>query len=139
MTLGYELASALTELRAEAESRMTSTCTATLPGDEPVWDAEAGEYIADDATTIYSGPCRLRWSPAPQDADAGEAMWSADRSGTLSTPIGGAPLVDGALVTITTNPNDPEMVGLQLTVLGPHFQTDSTARRYPVQVVTRDA
>lgn len=141
MSLASEIAAALPVLRIEAEARMTSTCTATTPGvlTEDDWNPATGEYDDPEPVTVYTGKCRLRWQPAPQDADAGETTWAADRSGTLSTPIDAAPLPDGALVTITANPNDPEMVGLELTVLGVHFQTDSTARRYPVQVVTRDA
>lgn len=124
--------------RAAAARGMTSTCLAVTPG-EPVWDDASGTYTAGTPTTVYSGKCRVRWQPAPQEADAGETMWAADRSATLSIPIAATPLPDGALVTITGNPHDPEMVGLELTVLGVHFQTDSTARRYPVQIITRDA
>lgn len=141
MTLASAIAAALPQLRAEAEARMTSTCTATTPG-EPVWDDVAGEYTPGPVTTLYTGPCRLRMgNPAPQNADAGETTWAVDR-GVLSLPISdatSADVVDGALVTITANPNDPAVVGLELTVLAGHFQTDSTARRLPVQVVTRDA
>lgn len=140
MDLGHELAEVLPELRAEAESRMTSTCTITGPGGEPVWDDDAGEYVTAPGGTLYDGKCRLRMgNPAPQNADAGETAWAVDR-GVLSLPIDGTANVgDGATVTITGNPHDPGMVGLVLTVLAPHFQTDSTARRLPVQVVTRDA
>jgi hypothetical protein len=117
---------------------MSSTCTVTTD-DEQTWDEVDGVYVEGDPIEVYDGPCRLRWSPAPQDADAGEAMWAADRSGTLSLPIASTPLPDGATVVITGNPNDPDMIGLELTILTTHFQTDSTARRYPVQTVTRDA
>ena len=132
--------SVLTRGRRMAESRMTSTCTATVSGGEPVWDNTQGEYVAPPPTVLYDGPCRLRLgNPAPQNADAGETTWAVDR-GVLSLPIDGtANVPDGATVTITGNPHDPGMVGLVLTVLAGHFQTDSTARRLPVQVVTRDA
>lgn len=138
--LGHELAAALHELRTHAESRMTSTCLITGPGGEPVWDANEGKYVAAPGATLYDGKCRLRiGNPAPQNADAGETAWAVDR-GVLSLPIEGtANVTDGSTVKITANPHDPGMVGLVLTVLAPHFQTDSTARRLPVQVVTRDA
>lgn len=140
MILNPAIAWALPELRAEAEARMTSTCVITVAG-ESTWDDETGEYDEPEPDTLYEGRCRLRWgNPAPQDGNAGETAWAVDRTGTLSLPIDGtAHIPDGALVTITGNPNDPDMVGLELTVLAPHFQTDSTARRLPVQVVTRDA
>lgn len=131
---------ALPVLRAEAEARMTSTCTITVAG-ASTWNDTTGTYSTPTATTLYTGKCRLRWgNPAPQDGDSGETSWAVDRTGTLSLPIAGtANIPDGALVTITANPNDPGMVGLELTVLAPHFQTDSIARRLPVQVVSRDA
>lgn len=140
MNLGHELAEILPELQEAAESRMTSTCTITGPGGEPVWDDETGTYITVPGEAIYEGKCRLRWgNPAPQNASAGEAAWAVDRTGTLSLPLAGTAHVgDGAVVTITANPNDPGMVGLVLHVLTGHHQTDSTARRLPVEVVTRD-
>lgn len=140
MSLGHELAEVLVDLRIEAESRMTSTCLVTGPGGDPVWDDSLGEYVSPPGATLYDGKCRLRMgNPAPQNADAGETTWAVDR-GVLSLPIDGtAAIPDGATVTVTANPHDPGMVGLVLTVLAHHFQTDSTARRLPVQVVTRDA
>jgi preprotein translocase subunit SecF len=35
--------------------------------------------------------------------------------------------------------NDPGMVGMSATIQGQHWQTNSTARRFTCQVVTRDA
>lgn len=139
--LAHDVEAELPTWRAEAESRMTSTCEATTPG-EQVWNPTAGVYIDQGPVVHYTGPCRLRMgNPAPQNADAGETTWAADR-GVLSLPISdpsSANVLDGMTVTITANPNDPAMVGLELTVLAPHYQTDSTARRLPVQIVTRDA
>lgn len=130
--------------RAAARARMTTSCLVTVPGEqtEADWNPTTGTYDDPDPVTVYTGPCRLRMgNPAPQNADAGESAWAVDR-GVLSLPISeptSADVTDGMTVTITANPNDPEMVGLELTVLASHFQTDSTARRLPVQVVTRDA
>lgn len=139
--IGADVAAALSDIRAEADSRMTSTCEVVAPG-EQVWNPTTGVYIDQGPVVHYVGPCRLRMgNPAPQNADAGEAAWAADR-GVLSLPISdpsSANVLDGMTVTITANPHDPAMVGLELTVLAPHYQTDSTARRLPVQLVTRDA
>lgn len=140
--LADDIAWALPELRAEAESRMTSTCVATIPGEgDPVWNPDTQQWD-DPVETVYEGPCRLRMgNPAPQNADAGETSWAVDRTPTLSLPLSdptSAAVVDGVQVTITGNPNDPAMVGLRLRVLSGHYQTDSTARRVPVEVVSRD-
>ena len=137
--LADSIAQALPELRAEAEARMTSTCVITTPG-APVRNDATGKYEPGEPVRVYSGKCRLRWPhPAPQDGNAGQTAWAVDRVGTLSIPIGSPHVPDGAAVEITANPNDPGMVGMELTVLTPHYQTDSTARRLPVQVATRDA
>lgn len=130
----------LPQLQAEAEERMGTTCRITRPGGEPVWDDTVGEYVTPPGEVIYEGRCRLRWgNPAPQNASAGETAWAVDRTGTLSLPLAGTAHVgDGAVVAITANPNDPGMVGLVLHVLTGHHQTDSTARRLPVEVMTRD-
>ena len=137
--LGHELTAALSELRAHAESRMTSTCTITLPG-EPTWDNDSGTYTDGEPVVQYEGPCRIRMGYAnPQNATAGMTEWSASR-GVLSVPIEGtAHLGDGMTVTITANPLDPDTVGQEYDVLAGHVQTDSTARRLPVQIVSRDA
>lgn len=139
--LADSIAQALPELRAEAEARMTSACVVTTPG-EHAWDPASGTYIDGTPVVHYEGKCRLRLgNPAPQNADTGETTWAVDR-GALSLPLSdptSAAVTDGMTVTITANPNDPAMVGLTLTILASHFQTESTARRFPIQIVTRDA
>ena len=89
---------------------------------------------------VYDGPCRLRMPYAyPQNADTGESAWAADR-GIIAFPIDGSEdIADGMTVTITGNPNDPALVGVEFSVLSGHYQTDATARRIPVQLDSRDA
>jgi len=75
----------------------------------------------------------------PQAADAGEALWAADLI-YVHLPVAGSGQVrDGDLVTITACQNDPSAVDREATVEGLHFQTNSTARRLPCRLVTRDA
>lgn len=129
---------ALPELRAEAEARMTSTCIIRTPG-TPVRNNETGVHEPGEPVEVYSGKCRLRWPhPAPQDGNSGQTAWAVDRIGTLSIPIDSPAVPDGALVEITSNPHDPSVVGMELTVLMPQGQTHGTARRLPVQIATRD-
>lgn len=127
--------------RSRAESRMaTDGCTITRPtAADDAWDAAAGSYTPAAAPVIYTGPCRVRNSAAnPQAADAGEALWAADLI-YVHLPVAGSGQVrDGDLVTITACQNDPSAVGREATVEGLHFQTNSTARRLPCRLVTRD-
>ena len=136
--LGDAIAAALPELRAHAESMMVDTCRVTADG-TAVWDDETGTYTPGEGSTVYEGKCRLRKpSAAPRDADAGETAWTVDDY-VLSLPvIGSEGVADGQEVEILSSAFDPAAVGLRLTVLGGHWQTQSTARRVPCRVVTRD-
>jgi hypothetical protein len=137
--LGEDIAAVLPELRREAESLMVDTCRITTPG-EPVWDEGDGAFTPGEPTTIYEGHCRLRKpSAAPRAVDSGEAAWDVDDY-TLSLPIDGSEAVkDGHDVEMLTSAYDPAAVGLLLEVLGGHWQSQSTARRLPCRVVSRDA
>lgn len=118
---------------------MVDTCLITTEGD-PVWDEADGIFTTGEPFTVYDGPCRLRKpSAAPQGVDVGEAGWAVDDY-VLSLPVAGSENVaDGHTVEIVTSVNDPAAVGLLLTVSGGHWQTNSTARRLPCKVVSRDA
>ena len=104
------------------------------------FDRETGEDV-ETWTEVYAGPCRIRQAnPAPQSTDAGEAQWAVDRvvvSLPWSDPASGA-VVDGCTGTVTAA-QDAAMEGLVVVAQAGHWQTDSTARRIPCQVVSRDA
>lgn len=139
VNLGAELAAALPGLRVQAESLMGSTCRVTTPG-TATWDDSTGVYTEGTPTTVYEGKCRLRRpAAAPQGLESGEAAWAVDQY-VLSLPVVGSEDVeDGMDVEILTSANDSALVGLTLTVAGGHWQTDSTARRLPCKVASRDA
>lgn len=139
MTLGDDLAWALPELRAQAESMMRDTCTIVSPPTDKTWDEGTGTYALGLGVVIYSGKCRVRdANPSPQDVVTGESL-AAKRRVTLSLPVDGSSDVeDGCVVTITASLHDPGSVGTVMRVLSGHHQTDSTARRIPCQVVSAD-
>lgn len=118
---------------------MQDTCkiTSTTPG---AWDDSTGTYGAPTVTTVYQGRCRLRRpAAAPQTTDAGDAAWAVDVL-VLSLPVDGSEgVADGHSVEMLTSAHDPAVVGLLLEVQSGHWQSQSTARRLPVKVVTRDA
>jgi hypothetical protein len=59
---------------------------------------------------------------------------------TLSLPVvGSEDVANGHDVEILTSANDPAAVGMLLEVVGGHWQSQSTARRLPCKVVSRDA
>ena len=137
MTLADDIAAALPELRAQAESMMVDACLITSAG-EPVWDDATGTYLPPTLTTVYEGKCRVRnANPAPQSADAGEAMWAVDLI-VLSLPVSGSEAVaDGHEVTFTAA-RDSALLSVTAVVQAGHVQTNSTARRLPCKVVSRD-
>ena len=142
--LDSAIAWALPHLQAEAESRMRDTIRFTRPsGGPPVWDEDAQDYI-EPGETVYEGKCRIRWAnPAPQDANAGETAWAVDRTLTVSLPVSdptSAAVTDGHTgVVLTTGPGSAVPVRMVVVALMGHWQTDTTARRIPCQVVSRDA
>lgn len=143
MTYGDVIRSVLTGvLQPAMESRMTDTIRFAKPGaGEPVWDGT--KYVTPDVE-VYNGPFRFRSAnPAPQDAEAGEAAYAVDRTPTVHLPLSdprSANVADGHRGVVTAvGPGSAAYVGMVVTVLTGHWQTDSTARRIPVQVVSRDA
>lgn len=119
--------------RAQAEARMTDTVLITREA-TPVFDEETGTYTPS-VITVYSGPGRLKSvSTVVGDVDAA-GQKRASQSLRLDLPVatsGGVRAND--TVTITASVNDSSSVGLLLNVEGGFFQTDATARRFPVEV-----
>ena len=138
MSLGDDIAAALPDLRAHAESLMWDSCVITGDGGAPVWNDETGTYDSPAGSTIYSGKCRLRMPRAAGNrVDSGEASWAVD-DGVLSLPVDGSQAVTAGPVAVVTLGLDP-LVSVTVTVQATHAQTASTARRLPVKVVSRDA
>ncbi len=140
MSLGAAIAGALPGMRAEAESMMRDSCVVRDPSAaSQTWNESTGTYVTGAAPIVYSGKCRVRdASPSPGDVAAGEAAWTVRRV-IVHLPVEGSGAVrQGHTVTVTHCPNDSAMVGLTATVAAFHAQTNSTARRLPCEVVTRD-
>jgi hypothetical protein len=130
--------------RALMESLMDSTCVITRTSGGSI-DPSTGLLSGGTATTIYSGVCRLRYaSVRPTQVDA-EGQNIAEERGVLSLPVVGdstsvtvgssAAVRVNDIATITLGPLDPAG-----TVVGrielPHAQTQATARRFPLQVLS---
>lgn len=129
--LGGDLAAALPELRAHAESRMRSTCSIaapSAPGD--VWDEATGTYLPATRTPVYVGPCRVRVAAAqPVSPVAGEVEYGVDDR-IVSLPIDTSGAVRaGMRVTITAASNDDALVGEVFEVVSVPSGDDLTARR----------
>lgn len=145
--IGEVIAAVLPLMQAQAESRMVDTVR-VVGRTEPEWDEGSGTYKPGATVTVYEGKARVRnANPAPQDADAGETMWAKDLA-VISVPLHDADTVAGSVdaiedgmdvEVIAVGAGSASKVGRHYTVQAPHEQTDSTARRFSCQVVTRDA
>jgi hypothetical protein len=114
---------------------MTDTVLITRES-EPVFNEETGTYTRT-TTTVYNGPARLKLTSSVVGSVDAQGQNLAAQTPRLDLPVatsGGVQVNDS--VEITASVNDPASVGLRLNIEGVFFQTDATARRFPVEVQT---
>lgn len=135
MTLGGEIASALPGLRAEAEAMMRSSVKIGSRTETTDPNTLATVIVWDPMT--YTGPARIRFvSQGLADVDAGGQV-VAIQNAVLSLPIDGSGAVfTDQVVEVTANPADSDLAGKLFRISGYHGQTDSTARRFPLEVIS---
>ncbi|UXZ57087.1 DUF6093 family protein [Curtobacterium sp. Arg-1] len=126
--------------RKMAEDRMHSTCRVQRASGDPVKGPD-GE-LHTPLVTIYEGKCRLRSNSAvTSDIDAAGQLLTGQAS-VLSLPVATSTEIrigDLALFIPSADPGDdldPALLGKTVRVTGLHFDTDATARRLPVQMVS---
>lgn len=133
MTLGYDIARALPELRAAAESRMTETVTVglytvtTYPG--------TGDPTRTLTTERYSGVGRVRYAERSV-LNTGQASPVAVMEPVLSIPFGSPACFDGDEVEVSASTDDPVLVGRRFKVQGLARAGQTTAHRYLLQELT---
>ncbi|HET7386564.1 MAG TPA: DUF6093 family protein [Nocardioidaceae bacterium] len=136
-TFGAEVANALAELRALAESRMRDTCKITKPGEgQGPWNPATGTYDDPAPVTVYEGKCKIK-APAlvnPFQASAGPETWQVEQS-VLSVPADAPSIEAGMTVTYLTAANNPNLPGRIFGVVGPHHESTATAQRLLVKEV----
>ena len=125
------------------ESQFVSSCiirrqvgevfNETIGEYEPVWDVVYSDADSDDV----GGPCLLKFgSPSVREVDA-QSQQLVRQQPVLKLPVdtsAGVRVDDVA--ELTSNPLDPQRVGLKVRVSGDHVGTLTTARRFPVEVVS---
>lgn len=120
--------------RAEAEARMTSTCTIARRDGTTTTDPDNGK-VTKNTVPVYSGKCRVQVrSLTAQTPNAGETQLAVTRLELhlpISTSVG---LRTGDVATITAvDPvtGDPDLLGRTLRIEVPFHKDDATARRLP--------
>ena len=141
MSLGNDLAAALPELRAQAESMMLDTCVITDGAGEPTWDEASGSWVHAPGGTLYEGKCRVTMQDLqPGTAEAGDATYVVSRP-RVDLPISSpGPFPVGAVVTFTAlgPATDPALLTSALKVVQETSKKSyATARRLACVEVTR--
>lgn len=136
MTLGADIAAALPELRAQAESRMLSTVAVMRKTGETTQDEATGLEVPEWATVIAASPFRLGGSNAGsatyRTLDVGGARVEvAVRIGHFPAETSG--LADGDLIDVSAGEN----AGLVLQIVEADWQDQATARRVPAVATQR--
>ena len=135
-----DIAWALPQFRAVAESLMIDTCTITRTGvSEPVFDPETGQYTDPARLTVYTGKCRIQVTSIianSTSSNAGERAYAVQGS-ELQLPVDGTGDVSiNDVAEITAAEFDDELVGRKFTVAARHEKSQATSRRLRVEEVT---
>ena len=130
--IGDDIAAALPELRAQAESLMRDGCVVERRTGR-VMDDTTLEYV-DSWSRVYEGPCRVKVAGSAPAEASGRAYVITDA--VLQLPIGPERFLDDDRVTITTASYDPDLAGVVLTVTSREVKTHATMRRLHVSEVT---
>lgn len=131
-----DLTADLANLRAEAESLMTDTCTITVPSsgagslDPTGWPTNPAGTVIYSPSSPEKGKCRLRMggtvSGSSSRAVAADRVFMSQP--VLSLPISAPVIPVGALVVTGS--------GIRAKVVGQILGSQMTAQRVTVEVVT---
>lgn len=133
MSLADDVARALPEMRAAAESLMTDTCSITRGAGTPVLNEDTGQYEGV-ATDLYEGRCRIRSGMGRSTGrNAGDSFARVD-SLDVWLPLGTVPAEGehftlGDLITVTEAPHNPHLVGARYRVLSVRDNSQTTSLR----------
>lgn len=136
MSLGDDIAAALPELRAHAESRMCETVTVRRPAGwepDPVTGNDVPTYADPDP---YVGQARLK-PPSTVKALEPDLAGSAivTQPAELHIPWEGPALLPGDVVLFAADTYTPRLRGLVYRVVSSHAASDVTAQRVPVEIL----
>lgn len=135
--LGDDITAVLPQLRAEAESLQTDTCTITRPGEgQGTFDPGTGTTTPPAATEVYAGQCRFR-APSLTEVNttAGEHQWTTQDL-VLSLPATAVGPRPDDTVVCDTSALDPALAGATFVVVAALKGSQITARRLIVREVT---
>lgn len=129
---GGQIANALGELRQYAESRMRGTCTIRrpLPGQEVPDPTLPGRVIpAYEPEPVYADACYIRYPGLAHEQNPVFAGATDVVSRVIVRIKFGVIVRPGDVVTINSDPDNPQLVGTVLRVASIDDQSQATAQR----------
>ena len=130
MTFGDDIAAALPELRAHAESLMTDRVLVERATGTRSMDPDTLEMV-DDYATVHEGAGRVQRSGqlSPHESVAGEVEFGVNAL-MVQLPLSALGIKKGHRVTVTAvDPgSDPDLLGLVATVQANLTKTHATKR-----------
>lgn len=122
--------------RIAHQQLMVDSCTIKRAG-TPTLNRATGVLAPSAATTLYSGPCRLKPQRVPRNEEAGERLTVVARY-EVALPFASLATDDmhvGDTVTITAS-GDTRLVDQQFSVMAVDFGSTATAWRITVESAT---
>jgi hypothetical protein len=137
--LGDDIAWALPQLRAQAESNMLDACTVTRVDPDapaPVMGAD-GQYPETARITVYTGKCRIQVrTTAAANVSAGERIGTTQETEWQGPVTGTEDIAVDDVVLLTSSALDSALEGRTFTVAARHEKSQATARRLNLIEVT---
>lgn len=128
MSFDAELAAGLAELRIHAESKMRATCVIERPNGETT----VGGVVTPAWTEVYAGKCELTdFDSHPIDREVSGATLTMS-SPSLRLPVSAPSVAINDRVRITSDPDNPDLVGLTAYVSGVRRKGMEKSRRITV-------
>lgn len=136
MSLARDIAFALPELRAQAESLMVDGCVIGFETKSTVIDEQTGLYPDVIAEPVYTGPCELMDARAALQEVEAAGQLLIEQGSILKLPVdGSAGVLKDMVVRFTSAKFDGEHIGLKLRVTGPFHKSTAVSRRFLVQEI----
>lgn len=129
MVIGFDIAAALPEMQAEAESMMLDTIRVDQMGDTPVFDPATSASTVPVISTPYQGKARVKVADRQAlDMVNADARTTVQRY-TVWVPVEVTGLRPGLVVTVVES-GDLDMVGRTLLINAAQGGTFVTARKF---------
>jgi hypothetical protein len=129
--LGDDINSALPELRAQAESRMTETVVVGLYEDGT--DPDTGDATRALVTERYQGKGRIRWASRDVTSHDGPGAPVTVQEPYLSVPHGTVRLPVGDEVHVPASESEPLFIGMVFRIAGVPTSGQVTSHRYALE------